>query len=151
MVTFVKHFGVLRRIPLLLRRKSMFVGSAFQLGSFTVKTLLSSRNLPLNSFYAEIKSTINLALFRRWIKIWSFSSVQRSAVEPELNAVFFLFFSYPVTEILPNMLCNTYSREPHRTTKQEKEEKQERKIQESSRRDIPGWSPIFKWSPIFRI
>ena len=67
----------------------------------------------LNSYYTETNPKL-LCAFHTDGSNTGFSSVHRSAVKSEWNALFFFpflfssFIFHPATEILPNMLCSTH-------------------------------------------
>ena len=88
----------------------MFVGRQRFSLAFYLQTLLFNGNLLLNSCYSETNPQL-LCAFNADGSKTGFSSVHRSAVEPELIFVFrfssfsflFIFFFYPATEKL--LIC----------------------------------------------
>ena len=84
----------------------------FQLGFLPSKVTFFLEST-LNSYYTETNPKL-LCAFHTDGSNTGFSSVHRSAVKSEWNAMFFFpfLFSYfifqPATEILPNMLCRTH-------------------------------------------
>ena len=91
----------------------MFVGTQCFSLAFYRQKLSFFLESTLNSYYTETNPKL-LCAFHTDGSNTGFSSVHRSAVKSEWNAVFFfpfLFsssFCHPATEILPNMLCSTH-------------------------------------------
>lgn len=91
----------------------MFVGTQCFSLAFYRQTLPFFLESTLNSYYTETNPKLLCAFHTDGLNT-GFSSVHRSAVKSEWNAVFFFpflfssFFVHPATKILANMLCSTH-------------------------------------------